>query len=175
MARSSKCIPIRSRTTTRRPTFKSDAGRVVVGGGGIRPDIVVADDTLSTIERDFLRASAPQGQAINTVLQDYALELKGTVADGLHGAAERGRRSVMRRLDAANVKIEPKYDSAARAVPDARSREPRGAHRVRRRGGQGARCSAEDHQLARAIELLEHSTTQAQLLAASRHDAPLAA
>src|SRR4029077_8061139 len=34
-----------------RPKFKSDAGRVVVGGGGIRPDIVVADDTLSTVER----------------------------------------------------------------------------------------------------------------------------
>ena len=66
--------------TTQTPTFKSDGGRVVYGGGGIRPDIIVADDTLTTDERDFLRAVAPQSQAINTVLQNYALELKGTVS-----------------------------------------------------------------------------------------------
>src|SRR6185437_14540678 len=63
-----------------RPAYRSDAGRVVYGGGGIHPDVVVADDTLSTTERGFLRAIAPQGQAINTVLQDYALELQHQVA-----------------------------------------------------------------------------------------------
>ncbi len=71
-----------------RPTFKSDGGRVVYGGGGIRPDVIVPDDTLTTEEREFLRAVAPKRQAINTVLQDYALELKGTVSARLHGAAD---------------------------------------------------------------------------------------
>src|SRR5262245_66237219 len=68
--------------SARRPKFKSDAGRTVFGGGGIRPDLLVADDTLATAERDFLRAAAAQLQPINTVLQNYSLELKGSVAKG---------------------------------------------------------------------------------------------
>src|SRR5262249_53241063 len=96
-----------------RPKFKSDAGRVVVGGGGIRPDIVVADDTLPTAERDFLRASAPQAQAINGVLQDYALELKGTVTPGFTVPSS-WTSTIMRRLDAVHVKLDAKYDTAAR-------------------------------------------------------------
>ena len=63
-----------------RPTFKSDAGRVVYGGGGITPDVAVSEDTLSTIEQEFLRAIAPKAQAVNAVLSRYALELKGTVS-----------------------------------------------------------------------------------------------
>jgi carboxyl-terminal processing protease len=148
-----------------RPRFKSDAGRVVVGGGGIRPDIVVADDTLSTLERDFVRALAPQGQTIFSVLQDYALELKGTVTPGF-AAPPSWSATVMRRLDAAHVKIEPKYDSVARAffTRDLSNRVTRMSF------GEAvakARTLPDDHQLSRAIALLERSTTQAQLLASA--------
>lgn len=146
-----------------RPKFKSDAGRVVLGGGGIRPDIVVPDDTLSTIERDFLRASAPQVQAINTVLQDYALELKGTVSPGFTVPAT-WTTTLTQRMNTAKVKIEPKYDSVSKVFL---TRDL--ANRVTRMTfGEAAaksRTLSEDHQLMRAIELLEHSTTQAQLLA----------
>jgi len=148
-----------------RPAFKSDAGRTVYGGGGIRPDVLVPDDTLSTAERDFLRASAPEGQAMNTVIQDYALELKGTVAQGFAAPAAWGT-TLMSRLKAANVTVEPKYDGVARAflVRDL-------ANRVARLSfGDAAakgRTIADDHQLARAIELLEKSSTQAQLLASA--------
>jgi carboxyl-terminal processing protease len=146
-----------------RPKFKSDAGRVVVGGGGIRPDIVVADDTLPTVERDFLRASAPQAQAINGVLQDYALELKGTVSPGFTVPAT-WTTSVWNRLGTAHVKIEPKYDSAAKVFLT-RDLSNRVARMTFGEAAAKSRTLAEDHQLARAIELLEHSATQAQLLA----------
>jgi carboxyl-terminal processing protease len=36
--------------TTKKPTYKTDAGRTVYGGGGIHPDVVVMD-TLTTAER----------------------------------------------------------------------------------------------------------------------------
>ena len=41
-----------------RPAFKSDAGRIVYGGGGITPDVIVPDDTLSTAEQEFYRATS---------------------------------------------------------------------------------------------------------------------
>jgi len=146
-----------------RPKYKSDAGRVVVGGGGIRPDIVVADDTLATIERDFLRAAAPQAQAINTVLQDYALELKGTVTPNF-AVPQPWLGTVMHRLDAAHVKIEPKFDSVSRAFL-MRDLSNRVARMSFGDATAKARNLADDHQLARAIALLEKSSTQAQLLA----------
>jgi carboxyl-terminal processing protease len=148
-----------------RPKFRSDAGRTVVGGGGIRPDIVVPDDTVSTIERDFLRAAAPQAQAINSVLQDYSLELKGTVSPGFTPPAT-WMTVVERRLDAAHVKIDPKYDSVSRVflMHDLTSRVTRMTFGEAFAKGM---TLADDHQLARAIALLEQSTTQAQLLASA--------
>ncbi len=61
-----------------RPTFKSDAGRTVYGGGGITPDLIVSDDTLSSPEQDFIRfVVAPKTQAWFTTLNQYAFELRG--------------------------------------------------------------------------------------------------
>lgn len=151
--------------STKLPLFKSDAGRPVVGGGGIRPDLVVRDDTISTLEREFLRASAPQIQPINAVLQNYALQLKGTVAKGFM-VPPSWAPELMRRLDSARVKIDPKHEAAAEhfLVRDLE-------HRVARTAFGDAtakeRDLPEDHQLARAIQLLEHSSTQAQLLGAT--------
>ncbi|MGH7555310.1 MAG: S41 family peptidase [Longimicrobiales bacterium] len=43
--------------TTDRPTYKTDGGRVVFGGGGIRPDVVVMPDTLTLAERVFVQVA----------------------------------------------------------------------------------------------------------------------
>ena len=146
-----------------RPTFKSDGGRTVYGGGGIHPDVVVADDTLSTAERNFARAISTQVQVINTTLQDYALELKSTVKPGFTAPPE-WTNELLRRLDAAKVKIDPKYLEGERAFL---TRDL--VHRVARIafGDAGAKAQfvSEDLQLVKAIDLLEKSGTQAQLLA----------
>lgn len=62
-----------------RPVYRSDAGRIVYGGGGITPDVIVPDDTLTTPEQQLVRALAPKSQEFYTVVQDYALELSKTV------------------------------------------------------------------------------------------------
>lgn len=40
------------------PTFTSDAGRELMGGGGVFPDVTIEDDTLTAREQEFLRAAA---------------------------------------------------------------------------------------------------------------------
>ena len=154
------------KTDEERPMFKSDAGRIVYGGGGIRPDVIVPDDTLPADERDFIRAVAPKSQTINTVLQNYAIELKGTVPRGFTAAPE-WSNEIMKRLASADVKVDPKMDAGARRflTRDLSNRVTRlsfGDAAVK------ARTAGDDHQLARALQLLGSSTTQAQLLGAVR-------
>ena len=151
--------------TAKRPAFKSDGGRVVYGGGGIRPDVVVADDTLSTEDRDLLRAVAPQRQAINTVLANYALELKGSVGRDFTAPATWGTE-LMSRMNAAGVKLEPKYQTAERTF-FARDLATRVTRLTFGDAAAKARNLAEDRQLTKAITLIEHNATQAQLLAAA--------
>ena len=153
-----------------RPSFKSDAGRVVLGGGGIRPDVIVADDTLSTDERDFLRAAAPQLQAVNTVLQDYALQLKGTVPPDFTPPVA-WTPELMRRLAAANVKLDSRYAPAERTflTHDLANRVERLSYGDAAAKG---RVLSEDHQLSKAIELLQRSGSQAQLFATAVAAAP---
>src|SRR5438045_9368109 len=62
-----------------RPAFKSDAGRVVYGGGAITPDIIVRPDTLTTAEQKVFNVFAPKTAEVRATLMDYALELKETV------------------------------------------------------------------------------------------------
>jgi carboxyl-terminal processing protease len=153
-----------------RPTFRSDAGRVVYGGGGIRPDVLVPDDTLSKAERDFLRAAATHGQEINTVLQDYARELKGTVSRDFTPSAA-WDAELMRRIAAAGVTIDPRFQAGARSylMRDLSQRVARLAF-----GDAVARerSVADDHQLTKAIELLQRSSTERDLLALASAAAP---
>ena len=47
------------------PTFRTDAGRTVVGGGGIVPDLLVRD-TLSTVERVYFQTVQADGDTYTT-------------------------------------------------------------------------------------------------------------
>src|SRR5213078_291877 len=66
-------------TKKSRPAFKSDAGRPVYGGGGVTPDVIVQDDTLTSGEQQLIKALSPKAQEFSTALQDYALELSRQV------------------------------------------------------------------------------------------------
>jgi len=56
--------------------FHTDRGRVLVGGGGIRPDLFVAPDTFDTAERSFIRALGNKITVYQDVRTAYALETK---------------------------------------------------------------------------------------------------
>ena len=56
--------------------FHTDRGRVLLGGGGIRPDLFVAPDTFDTAERSFIRALGNKITTYQDVRTGYALEVK---------------------------------------------------------------------------------------------------
>jgi len=60
------------------PRFKTDAGRVVVGGGGIRPDVVVADSATGVAWLALTRALGTHVNDFRDVVTGYALSFKGT-------------------------------------------------------------------------------------------------
>lgn len=89
-----------------RPMFRSDAGRPVYGGGGVTPDVIVQDDTLTTAEQQLVKALAPKSQEYYTALQDYALELSRQVARDFQPQPQ-WNDELKRRIDARGVKVEP--------------------------------------------------------------------
>jgi len=62
--------------TTKKPMYKTDSGRVVYGGGGIHPDLVVAPDTLDTNEKAFYELAQKQAQQYRTAAFNYAVRYK---------------------------------------------------------------------------------------------------
>jgi carboxyl-terminal processing protease len=88
-----------------RPVYKSDGGRLVYGGGGITPDVIVPDDTLTTAEQQLLKTLAPKGSDIETVLRDYALELSRTVSVGFQ-PNPLWRAELRRRIEARGIKVD---------------------------------------------------------------------
>jgi carboxyl-terminal processing protease len=56
-----------------RPTYRTDAGRTVYGGGGITPDLVVNPDSTRPEERTFLQQLQAHGQEYTTARLRYAV------------------------------------------------------------------------------------------------------
>ena len=149
-----------------KPVFKSDAGRTVYGGGGITPDVIIPDDTLSTLEQEYYnRTVAPKAQAWITALNQYAFELKGSPKS--FAVTPEMRAELQRRLTTAGVVTDPKYNDIAPKVLD-RELDRRVARLVLGDAGAKERGLGEDHQLTKAIQLLQANHTQDALLAAAR-------
>jgi len=62
------------------PRYKTDDGRTVLGGGGIKPDVVVSDSVIPQNERAFERALGSHLAQFRDALTAYALSLKATHA-----------------------------------------------------------------------------------------------
>ena len=142
----------------KRPRFRSDAGRVVYGGGGIVPDFLVFEDTAPPLQQEFLRSVAARSQQIRTTLRQYSIELRDSVRPGSKLTRE-AFAELQRRLKAAAVNIEPRFDSVATPLlADELDRLVFGDAEAKRR------TVANDRALTRAIELLRRSRTQQELL-----------
>jgi carboxyl-terminal processing protease len=148
-----------------RPKYSSDAGRTVYGGGGITPDLIIPDDTLSTAEQEFLKSVAPKAQAFVTVLNQYAFELKGSAARDFT-VTPAWRAELRRRLGVAGVTIGGTHEPSATRILD-RELDRRVARFVLGDAGAKRRALADDQQLSRAVGLLAAASSQEQLFAAA--------
>jgi carboxyl-terminal processing protease len=57
---------------TTRPTFKTDKGRTVVGGGGIVPDVIAGDSTISAAERAWVASVGAKVRIFRDALTAFA-------------------------------------------------------------------------------------------------------
>jgi carboxyl-terminal processing protease len=146
---------------TKRPAFKSDGGRVVYGGGGITPDVIVADDTLTTAEQAFTKAMAPKGQDFFTVSTDYSMELARTVGASFT-VQPAWVEEFYKRLQAKGVNIDRKvYDGANRYIT--RLLDQRVAHFVAGDSLAKRRDLPYDAPLRKAIDMIEKGGSQREL------------
>ncbi len=146
-----------------RPKFKSDAGRIVYGGGAVTPDVIVQPDTLSTAEQKLLNALAPKAQIVRSTLINYAVEQKGKVQPNFV-VSKAWRDEFYNRLVAQGVKVDKAQFEAGgseidRLLSSSIARIAFGDSTAKRRD------IADDSQLRRSIELLKRGSTQTALFA----------
>ncbi len=148
----------------KRPLFRSDAGRTVLGGGGVTPDVIIQRDTVSPADRELLRAVGPSSQAWHVTLYNYALEQKSSIKPTFTVTPEM-REEFFQRLTRAKVPvIKAQFDAAADGFVTRQMEE----YLTRLAFGDSAvfrRQSRNDPQLASALDYLRRGVTQRQMLA----------
>ncbi len=98
--------------------FHTDHGRVVRGGGGIRPDMFVAPDTFTTAERAFMKSLGNKIPTYWDVRTAFALEIKasGRVKTADFTVTPDMVAEVIRRLRPRGITVPDSVLPGARAV-----------------------------------------------------------
>jgi len=154
-----------------RPIFHTDAGRVVRGGGGIVPDLVIRPDTLTTADRDFAKAlgnGLPQYRDALTTIALNAKKAHGITSETFK-VSPAMRQQVYERLRAKEIEISAAVFNGAGALID----EQLGyevARYVFGRPAEFRRRAAQDVQMQTALGLLRKAQTPKQLLSLAQAD-----
>jgi carboxyl-terminal processing protease len=149
-----------------RPIFRTDAGRVVRGGGGIVPDLVIRPDTLTGPEKEFAKALGSHLPEYRDVLTTFALEQKqaGTVTGGeAFTVTPQMRQQVYQRLKAKGIEMSPQvYDGAGGLITAQLGYEI--ARYVFGRPAEFRRRVHDDKQMQTAMGLLRKAGSPRELL-----------
>ena len=158
-------VPEPDTSVKSRPIFRTDAGRIVRGGGGIVPDVLVRRDTLTSAEREFVRVLGDKVPAYRDVLTTYALELKeqGALKAPTFEVSPEMRRQVQARLRSRGVEIsDDVFQGASDLVAEQLGYEV--ARYVFGRSAEFQRQAEDDAQMQKALELLRNSDSPDDLL-----------
>lgn len=158
-------------TDTTRPKFLTDAGRVVYGGGGIRPDWVVGPDSLSPGEQAFARALGSRIPEYRASLSAYALDVKGRngVTDPNFAVTASMRRALIAQMRERGIDLADSLFAGAAGLLD----EQLGDEITRYVFGRPAeirRQVARDAQVRAATTVLARARTPAELFALAETD-----
>lgn len=154
-----------SPATGQREEYRTAGGRVVYGGGGIVPDVLVQPDTLTTAEREFFDAASKAGNTYADVLFRYAVDyvranpsltpeftISSQMESEVHGL-----------LVAEGVEVTlAQMQNARRLVHRQIGLEI--AQAKWGQEGRAQRANRDDNVIQTAIELLQRAPTQAELL-----------
>lgn len=153
--------------TADRPTYTTDAGRTVYGGGGITPDVIVLPDTLGRSEQSAVRSLFETGGVFFTETFDYAVDYLREHPDLQAGFSltESDLDAFYDRLQEAGPEVDrDDYADAARFVRYELEREI--ANQKWGRMGEFRHVMVHDLQLQRALDLLEGASSQESLFEA---------
>ena len=160
-------------TTKARPRYKTDAGRVVLGGGGISPDVRVPQSALAAADTSFERALGKQVPQFRDALTDYALSLKGTggITSPDFVVTPAMRAELLRRVRSRGVSVDTAaFQRAAPFVDRLLGYEI--SRYVFGESAEFARRLRDDEQVARAVQLVRGAATPADLLRRVQRAAP---
>jgi carboxyl-terminal processing protease len=151
-----------------RPQYKSDAGRIVYGGGGITPDIIVKPDTLTTPEQKLLQSLAPKSQIFAQELQDYAGEMKSKLPLGFTVTPQM-RNTFLARLRAKGVTVDSTLLAKGGNIEIDRLLGVRITSMAYGDSATKRKYLDDDNQLQRAIDALKGVQSQQGLFALAQH------
>ena len=152
-----------------RPIFHTDAGRVVRGGGGIVPDLVIRPDTLTESEREFAKALGNGLPQFRDALTSIALDAKKNhgVKSESFKVTPQMRQEVFERLRSHDVKISPEvFNGAGSLIDEQLGNEI--ARYVFGRPAEFRRRATNDVQMQTAMGLLRKAQTPKDLLSLAR-------
>jgi len=148
-----------------RPIFHTDDGRIVRGGGGIVPDLIVRPDTLTLSEREFIKGLGDKVQAYRDVLTTYALDAKRDklVKNENFQVTAQMRQQVYDRLKTKGITMSPATFQAGASLVDQQL-----GYEISRyvfgRPAEFRRRAQDDPQVQMAITLLRKAQSPKQLL-----------
>jgi carboxyl-terminal processing protease len=141
-----------------KPVFRSTGGRVIYGGGGITPDLVVEPDTMDSAEQGFMRLVGGSAQQVYVAVYDQALDVKDGVRPDFTVRPE-WRDQLFARLQQAEVPVTRQQFDDARPLID-RLLDQRIAALAFGDSAAFRRFAPHDSQLRTAVELLQQGRTQ---------------
>ncbi len=155
-----------STDSSNRPTYKTDSGRIVRGGGGIVPDIIVRLDSLTDNERGFVASLSSNFAEYRDAMTATALQTKTdkSVSSENFSVTPAMRAEVLRRMRAKGVTMpDSTFSKATALVSDQLGYEV--ARYVFGRPAEIRRRLRDDKQMQMALSLLQKAQTPKDLLA----------
>lgn len=150
------------------PEIATPGGRMLLNGGGVFPDLEVADDTLTLAERELLRVASEKDIPLNLRIGEFAFDVaKERKAAGEKPGLDEARfDAFIESLIAAGIPAESIEAPGVRGYLDWRARFSI-AQRMDDVGTEADFRMERDPILAEAIRLLTTTTTQAELFQAA--------
>ena len=157
-----------------RSRFRTDAGRLVYGGGGITPDVIAGDSTVPASEANFMRALGAKAGHFRDAITDYALFLKATRAVNTPDfvVTPAMREEVWKRMQTRGIDIpRTAYDEAEPVVSRLIGFDI--ARYVLGGDAEFMRRAAGDKALQKALAMARGATTEQELLKKATAMAPV--